>query len=379
MTMTTSLTSKINLYDNRDIMGIIVRYTGDRVVLWTLRDYIDTANYRDILLHKRRILIYGKIQSGKTAAILTAVQNPLYDHLHKVIIIQNSLLVLRQYQQRICELELPFQVVDSETRHIHERIVLLMNNKWRYLKYQKLSHNIDNYVLFMDESDAYEKGCHLLAQNAIHEYYITATPRHKTYQVPGFFHKIHHVEETAIYKGLDKITIEYNDKSVVSLTKQFVNETPQGMLLINAYKYISEMETIAYILSHQFDGIPVVLLTAERKVFCKGRMQKLKQMAISKIIDQLKPYSHIVFIANRMSLRGLSYCSSDYSRHLTHQYSDFKDGITITNSLQRMRLLGKYVDNPQLKLILPSTNRPKVQDMFDALNMKFDVCREFTL
>ena len=360
------------------IVSKIVQYTGDRIVLWILRKYMNPAEYNEILLNKRRILIYGQVQSGKTAAILAAMQRPLYDNLRKIIVIQNSLLVLKQYQQRLDETGLSYQIVNTKTCEITADIVILMNNKMRYTKLQSIALSLQKYILFMDESDSYERGRHPLSVNAIHEYYVTATPQHKTYMTPGFFHTVERVAATSSYKGLHNITVEYNDTSVISIVDQFLREINTGMLLINAYRYISEMESVGYLLMDTFAELPIVILNTERKLLYKGKTYRLN-MAISEIIDFLKKNPHIVFIANRMSLRGLSYCSSDYSRHLTHQYSNFKDGITITNSLQRMRLLGKYVDDVPLKLILPSNNESRVVDMFNALDMQFEVSREFTL
>jgi hypothetical protein len=51
---------------------------------------------------------------------------------------------------------------------------------------------------------------------------------------------------------------------------------------------------------------------------------------------------------------------------------------TVTNALQRMRLFGKYIDNNPIKLILPSSNQKMIDKMFENLDMKFDICREFS-
>jgi len=364
-------------------MGEIIRFTGDCVVLEELREYLDPADYIDIVLHKRRILIYGQVQSGKTVAIMEAIQKPVYDKLQKIIVIQNSLLVLKQYQQRLKDAGITYQVIKKNTRNLASDVLILMNNKARYAKYCKLvaseTATPPKYVLFMDECDSYYKGTHPLAQNAVHEYYITATPRNKQYMTPGFFHTVERIPASSEYKGMHHIDIEYSDSSVISVVEKFTREIPNGMLLINAYRYIAEMECVGRMLSYHYEEIPIVLLNSERKIFYRGRTMVLKYMSIAAIIDRLKSLPHVVFISNRMSLRGLSYCSSDYTRHLTHQYSNFSDGITITNSLQRMRLLGKYVDDTPLKLIVPTDNESKIMSMFDALDMEFTTCRTFTL
>jgi hypothetical protein len=364
-------------------MGEIVQYTGDRVVLWTLRNYIDSDVYNFILLHKRRILIYGQVQSGKTAAILDAIQKPLYDKLQKIIVIQNSLLVLKQYQQRLADAELDYQVIDRDSQDIHSNIIILMNNKRRCAKFHKLVPNGVKYVLFMDEVDSYEGGTHSLTDAAVHEYYVTATPFRKAYKIPYFFNTVQRVSAGHEYKGLHNITVEYNDRSTISIVDDFIRDIHTGMLLVNSYNRISEMKSIANILTRHFRDVPIVLLTTERRIFYDGKVDNtftgLNSKSISNIIDCLNHFPHIIFIANRMSLRGLSYCSSDYTRHLTHQYSDFRKGITISNSLQRMRLFGKYRDHIPLKLIVPSNNQSKIEVMFDSLNTLFEISRYFTL
>ena len=364
-------------------MGEIIRFTGDCVVLEELREYLDPTDYIDIVLHKRRILIYGQVQSGKTAAILEAIQKPVYDKLQKIIVIQNSLLVLNQYQQRLKDAGITYQVIKKNTRNLASDVLILMNNKARYAKYCKLTASNTatppKYVLFMDECDSYYKGTHPLAKNAVHEYYITATPRNKQYMTPGFFHTVERIPASSEYKGMHHIDIEYSDSPVISVVEKFTREIPTGMLLINAYRYIAEMECVGRMLSYHYEEIPIVLLNSERKIFYRGKTMVLKYMSIAAIIDRLKSLPHVIFISNRMSLRGLSYCSSDYTRHLTHQYSNFSDGITITNSLQRMRLLGKYGDDTPLKLIVPTSNESKIMSMFDALDMEFTTCRTFTL
>jgi len=368
-----------------DIIGRIVEYSGDRVALWTLRNYMDPRLYNNLRLYKRRHLIYGEVQSGKTAAIIEAIQNPLYAGVHKVIILQNSLLVMSQTLQRLHSAGIEYQMVHRKTQRIDKEVIVLMNNKSRYIRFLRMfnvvGQPLKKYVLFMDESDSYHRGQHLLAVNAVHEYYVTATPYHKLYKSPGFFHTIHNVETSPQYKGLNNITIEYNDASVSTIVRQFYQDVrkrqDKGMMLINAFRKVSEMFNIGLSLSEEFKQIVFVTLNSERRIISNGVFHKLKSQPISQLIDSLNQAKYIVFIANRMSLRGLSYCSSDYTRHLTHQYSDLTFG-TVTNALQRMRLFGKYIDNNPIKLILPTTNEKIIEKMFDNLDIKFEISREFS-
>lgn len=359
-----------------EILAIITLYTGDRVVAWVLRNHLPEHIYRAILLTKRRVLIYGQVQSGKTAEIMDVVQRPLYNHLRKIIIVQNSLLVLNQYCDRLAAAQIQFQIVHNRTRAITEDVVLLMNNAKRTQYYLNAQKENKNYVLIMDEADAYGK--HILADEAVHEYYVTATPHNVLYKTPEFFHRIHRIDPPPLYQGLEQVNITYDDNTIDQIVAKFQQDTPEGgMMLINSFKYVVEMQTIASLLSKQFSDIHFVTLNYHRKIFIGGKSFKIKRKkTIANIIDMLKSAPHVVFIANRMSLRGLSYVSGNYARHLTHQYSDLRDK-SVTNALQRMRIFGIYRDQIPIQLILPSDNHRIVSKMYANLDVDFDINRWF--
>jgi len=359
-----------------EILALITLYSGDRAVAWVLRNYLPEHIYRAILLTKRRVLIYGQVQSGKTAEIMDVIQHPLYTHLRKIVIVQNSLLVLHQYRDRLAAAHIQFQIVHNRTRTITEDVVLIMNNAKRTQYYLNAQKENKNYVLIMDEADAYGK--HILADEAVHEYYVTATPHNVLYKTPEFFHRIQQIDPPPLYQGLEQVNITYNDNTIDQIVTKFQQDTPEGgMMLINSFKYVVEMHTIAALLSKQFANICFVTLNYHRKLFIAGKTFKIKRKkTIANIIDMLKTSPHIVFIANRMSLRGLSYVSGNYTRHLTHQYSDLRDK-TLTNALQRMRIFGIYSDQKPIQLILPSDNKKIVNKMYTNLEVDFDINRSF--
>lgn len=359
-----------------EILALITLYSGDRAVAWVLRNYLPEHIYKAILLTKRRVLIYGQVQSGKTAKIMDILQQPLYNHLTKIVVIQNSLLVLNQYRDRLTAAHIQFQIVHNKTRAITEDVVLLMNNSKRTKYYLEAQKENKKYVLIMDEADAYGK--HILADEAVHEYYVTATPHNVLYETPEFFHRIQQIDPPPLYQGLQQVNITYNDDTIDKIVAKFQQDTPEGgMMLINSIKYVAEMQTIAALLSKQFANISFVSLNSQRKLFIAGKTFKIKRKkTIANIIDMLNTSSHIVFIANRMSLRGLSYVSGNYTRHLTHQYSDLQNK-TLTNALQRMRIFGIYRDQKPIHLILPSDNQKIVYKMYDNLEVDFDINRSF--
>jgi hypothetical protein len=103
-------------------------------------------------------------------------------------------------------------------------------------------------------------------------------------------------------------------------------------------------------LSDVYVDIPIVVLNSEKRLFLQKKTKYIKQKSINKIIDSLDRYPHIIFIADRCASRGLSYTSSDYTRHLTHQIIKIKS--TISTFMQSLRLCGIYNDNVDINLYI---------------------------
>jgi hypothetical protein len=130
-------------------------------------------------------------------------------------------------------------------------------------------------------------------------------------------------------------------------------------MLINKYLYEIEMQTCAANLSKLHPTVPIVLLMSNKKLFLNGKVKILRNISINKIIDNLSNNNHIIFIANRLSNRGLSYVSSDYKRHLTHQITKVK--AKTTNFLQSLRILGIYQNKPKLTLVINKKDKQRFQ------------------
>jgi hypothetical protein len=99
------------------------------------------------------------------------------------------------------------------------------------------------------------------------------------------------------------------------------------------------------------------LLNSDKYLFLKNTKKIIKQKSINKIIDSLNQYSHIIIIADRCANRGLSFTSSDYSRHLTHQIASIKS--TVNTFVQSLRLCGKYSNKPNLNLYIEESDSKK--------------------
>jgi len=66
--------------------------------------------------------------------------------------------------------------------------------------------------------------------------------------------------------------------------------------------------------------------------------------------DPEHDHAHICIIAGHLASRGISFVSSDYSRHLTDQYFYAAKATHGENLLQSLRILGCYQDNQPLTL-----------------------------
>jgi len=88
-----------------EIMDEIVLYTGDPHVANVLKDKISQYVLDRI---EKNILIYGNVQGGKTAEIFNYINEN--SSCQKVLVIQNSLLVLKQYDQRLKTKNIDYQI-----------------------------------------------------------------------------------------------------------------------------------------------------------------------------------------------------------------------------------------------------------------------------
>jgi len=117
--------------------------------------------------------------------------------------------------------------------------------------------------------------------------------------------------------------------------------------------------------------IPIVLLTSEKTLYLHKTKKILKFKSISKIIDSLKEHKHIIFVANRLSSRGLSYVSSDYTRHLTWQITKVRQNVT--SFLQSLRILGIYKSEKlDLQLVISDYEEKLFKKHLDFIN-NFDI------
>jgi len=319
----------------QDVLDIISVFSGRYNVIQTLSPRIFHKFYT-----KHISLVYGQVQSGKTSMIIKLIQQ---SQLQCVLIIQNSLLVLQQYIQRLTDSRVSFQTVHDT--HFHAKVIIVMNNSSQFQKF--LAFKPPNFALFMDESDLTQHNP-LLSLSTNH-FHITATP----FKYPQMFNRIIRIDPPHNYYGIERVQLlpkTYIDTHTdfLPIIQDFTTNSG-GILLINQFSAISEMNAAALHLSNKCD-LRIVVLSTVKKLYFKGRSTTIRLDNIQSIIDSL-PYKHIIIIANRMANRGLSFTSTDFKRHITHQV--FGDFNNITSFLQKSRIFGVYNDTPTLKLFLP--------------------------
>lgn len=325
-----------------DLLPTILEFAGDRVALETLKWYIPKSVYHEFVDMGHATLVYGKVQAGKTTQVLSILkQTP---HLC-ILLIQNSRLVRLQYAQRMQGMS--FQWV-TNSMVLTANILVVMNNSWQ--TNQVMSMKLPPYTIICDEADI--TCTNPLCANAMNLYYVTATPQCK--QLRKACDRVQVVTPPAQYKGIGDLCVKITPP-YLQLMHEFLVEP--GVMLINEHVRIAQMEACAQELSRIAPQVPIVLLSTHRRVWEGGRVRSLPDTTLTALFDMF-PERNVVFVANRMSSRGMSYVNADRTRHITHQVSRMGP---YRGFMQKSRICGIYEDTRTLTLYLPSLEN------FDAI------------
>ena len=316
------------------LLDLIAMFSGSYRVIRTLK------TSPSITFHQKNVsLVYGQVQSGKTSMIFNLIQQST---LPCVLIIQNSLLVLQQYKQRMDTQRISYSTVYQHNPSA--KVTILMNNSHQYSKYIPPLH----FSLIMDESDLTRHNP--LLPLSTNQFHVTATP----FRYKPIFDRIIRITPPEDYYGIEKVNYlnkpydECGTTDYLPIVDDFT-ANDGGILLISEFNFVSEMHSQAGILSLKFD-LPILVLSTQKKIYRRGKSNMVSENNISKIIDSI-PSKHIIVIANRMANRGLSFTSTDFRTHITHQV--FGKWHSITSFLQKSRIFGVYKDQPNLKAYVP--------------------------
>jgi hypothetical protein len=342
--------SATKVFQNKKILSKVFDFLGDNDIR---NVFLPTSN--------KQILIYGQVQSGKTAKIMEYIKNTQIKT--KILMIQNSLSMLAQYERALDANKIHFRsittsdiylVIHNIKRFNFNIVLLVMNNNYRRdaLDLVILKAKIRDYSLIMDESDLYYKNIintslYKKASECVH---ITATPFSPGYK--SYFDEVIVIPPKKEYVGFDKLDIKFipdvqseYETTMNIITTDFLT-AKQGIMLITIHHRVSQMENYCRYLSNQSSliNVPIVMLSSKNVLYFNNKIKELSRMSISQIITGLQDHQHIIFIANRLATRGINYSDLTYSRHLTHQI--IKKNDSKTNFIQRCRILG---NKPGLK------------------------------
>lgn len=253
-----------------EIYNQIAIFAGTHNVIHTLK--LSNSFYQ-----KNVSLVYGQVQSGKTNMIKSLI---LKSNLKCVLIIQNSLLVFQQYMERFKDI--PYETVHSP--NTNAKVFILMHNSSQYRKFlQSYDHYL--FSLLMDESDITMNNP--LISYAANQYHITATP----FNYLPTFDQIIHIRPPDNYYGIERVQFvpKTYDSSFNTdfdpIIRDFIS-TKQGILLINQFSFVKQMNQAALDLSTRYT-IPIIVLSSVKKSFNMVNLNLYETMIFKPLLSLL--------------------------------------------------------------------------------------------
>lgn len=337
-------------------------------------------------------LIYGQVQSGKTAKIIEYVKNYRSD-VPKILVMQNSLSMLKQYTMCLKANNISYKVINKSSAKEElgqEKVLLTMNNKFRMSalsKYiDKNKYKFNKFNMILDESDQYLKNMskNIIFNKAKHVLHVTATPF--KYQTNLKYKSKFEVDEVIMLKPKNDSYLGVNDVKIIekilplpTTDSNILNEIcniinfdfnlkSEGIMLLTCFRFVSVMRSSALSLSLRYTRIPIIVLSTKTTVYLGGLTGVIKDNNVKNIFDKFKKYSHVIIIANRLSNRGINYTDSTYTRHITHQV--LLASSNYTSFLQKCRIFGLRNQITIQPVIYCLVNNDKNLNFADKLKYK---------
>lgn len=337
-------------------------------------------------------LIYGQVQSGKTAKIIEYIKNYRSD-VPKILVMQNSLSMLKQYTMCLKANNISYKVINKSSAKEElgqEKVLLTMNNKFRMSalsKYiDKNKYKFNKFNMILDESDQYLKNMskNIIFNKAKHVLHVTATPF--KYQTNLKYKSKFEVDEVIMLKPKNDSYLGINDVKIIekilplpTTDSNILNEIcniinldfnlkSEGIMLLTCFRFVSVMRSSALSLSLRYTRIPIIVLSTKTTVYLGGLTGVIKDNNVKNIFDKFKKYSHVIIIANRLSNRGINYTDSTYTRHITHQV--LLASSNYTSFLQKCRIFGLRNQITIQPVIYCLVNNDKNLNFADKLKYK---------
>lgn len=342
---------------NRDLFTHILSYLEQKQLKKLFPRLKNNVHY-DYICPTTHTLIYGQVQSGKTHKIMNYIKHYKRDYT-KILIIQNSILILKQYIINLMKNNITFKIINKTSvkdTYNNEQVLITLTNKFRInylMKYLKTNkYIIKNYCLVLDESDQYIKRIskYSLFKEAKNILHVTATPF--VFNKKFMLDNMSSIDIKENYIGINNVDI--TEIQVIKITEQHSYFTrlkecvysiiandfmlkQEGIMLITCFNKILDMKGEAGRISLIHPKAIVIVISSVIGVYINGVLRmKIKNKNLQKLFDHFR--GHVILIANRLSNRGFNYTNSTYTKHLTHQISVSSDDHT--NFLQKCRIFG---------------------------------------
>jgi hypothetical protein len=205
--------------------------------------------------------------------------------------------------------------------------------------------------------------------------------------IPDDYHgvdKLKHIQTKEYERPKGKVTRKYCPSSDIRNLETMMDDLvtqPQGRALVVASKDKADHEDIVKTLWTQYPDVTFVVFNDSKAkilgswnnpISSDGEFKTIGEaLQTMKIANMTNPseYNHIVIVSGNMAGRGISFVSSDYEWHLTHQYLVFSKRSTMDVVMQSLRICGRYQNSPVLKLFCSQS----LWDDIVAMNADFKV------
>jgi hypothetical protein len=383
-----------SVFCNKDIFTHILSYLDN--TNWDVKQKIKLfrmlVHYDYICVNQ--LLLYGPVQSGKTSKIMDFITKFKQNKV-KVLVIQNNVLMLAQYIKNLSQRGITYKIIGTTSAKLDayngEQVLITINNKFRIQTLNTfIKHNkIHNYALILDESDQYlnrlkSEYVFKASKDILH---VTATPF--IYASKFQTDKIIKINPNWNYVGLNQIKMKeirmYDTPTksnirikIRDIIREDFIRVKEGLMLINCFAKIIDMNELAFSLSHVFTKIPIIVFSNKTYMYLNGPRIVSKVKNIQQFTDKFTNIKHVIFIAGRLSSRGINYTNTDYSRYITHQIS--LGSGNYTSFIQKCRIFGnrniqmKHADNsfirPTIYCIITKDKYDKfVQNLMQKVKM----------
>lgn len=334
-------------------------------------------------------LVVGDVQSGKTRFIIDVAVRNIQNGISTVVVVRNSKADYIQLCSRIAEQHASVRVVRADYPMTIKRalniptIIIALGN---HSQISRLVNTQERsvYDLIVDEADVYfdsvsQRSCHLQLLTPRLKYLVTATPLPILKTIDGLTGRsVIMLDSSENYKGWNDMQI--SDLSNITELDTLAPFEDDGfkhpiVLLERQHRKTYQFEihnrlmgtdwvSIVYnadgiVLSHTSIRQRPVIGGVKGKRTLNGylfpNLQIHQALQYLRDLDpEVQRFKRISIVAGVYANRGISFCSTDYKWHLTHQCVPSSNVTSFENAIQMIRMCGVYTDNIPLKVYMPS-------------------------